>query len=320
MTAADAGGPADGCDYVSRYLERWLDEGERSKLDLQVVGGHASGCPRCYTRLAHFFRSVDLPESSFLKETIDELAWSLLNLARAVMRDGTVPDDEDEETAVLAITREGGGTADENVEAGNEMIDDCEDYAGSVKVGGTDLEEVRELLEDAERAHGLRVDLALALFRRVTELESRYEAEAWNWIGALEYRRERLDEAETAFLKVLSLDTGIREVRSFAHCTLAYIFKHRGDLDRAIRSAHRSVALAEEDGKDPYFGRFAEVYIRLLRAGDEDPERAREVLEAIRAADWNRFRSDITAAANAPVLEAYRDSGLANAFPVESDD
>ena len=317
MTSTE-GLPTEGCDYVSRYLERWLDEGERSQLDLDAVGAHATECPRCCTRLAHFFRSVDLPESSYLKETIDELAWSLLNLARAVMRDRPVSDDSDKETAVLAITREGGGSAGENVEAGQEMIDDAEDYVGSATVGGMDLEEVRGLLEDAEQAHGLRVELALSLFQRVTELESRYEAEAWNWIGALEYRRERLDAAEAAFLKVLSLKEGLEEVRSFAHCTLAYIFKHRGDLDRAVKSARRSVVLAEEDGKDPYFGRFAELYLRLLRASEGDAVATREILTALRSSDWDRFGSDITAVANAPVLAVYRQSGLAEEFPVGS--
>lgn len=308
-------GLQDGCDYVSRYLERWLDEGERSKVDLDQVGAHASTCPRCYQRLSAFFRTMDLPESSYLKETIDELAFSFLNLARAIIRDRP-PEDEAAQTAVLAITREGGGSAEENVESGNEMIDDAEDYAGSARVGGMDLEELRGQLQDAETGAGLRTDLAIELFRRVTDLDSRYEAEAWNWVGALHYGQERLDEAEAAFLKVLSLNEGIQEVRSFAHCTLAYIFKHRGDLDRAVRSARRSVVLAEEDGKDPYFGRFAELYLRLLRGAEEDGEEARSVVAALQASDWERFRSDIRAASNAPVLEAYQGSPLATEFPV----
>ncbi len=308
--------PQDGCDYVSRYLERWLDEGERSKVDLDQVGSHASTCPLCYQRLSAFFRTIDLPESSYLKETIDELAFSFLNLARAIIRDRPA-EGEGSESAVIAITREGGGSAKENVEAGSEMIDDAEDYAGSARVGGMDLEELREQLEDAETGAGLRNDLALDLFHRVTGLDSRYEAEAWNWIGALRYGQERLDEAEAAFLKALSLSVGLHEVRSFAHCTLAYIFKHRGDLDRAVQSARRSVVLAEEDGKDPYFGRFAELYLRLLRGAEEDGAQIREVVLALQGEDWGRFQNDIRASANAPVLKAYRGSPFASEFPVD---
>ena len=304
----------DGCDYVSRYLERWLDEGERSRIDLDQVGSHASACPLCYQRLSAFFRTIDLPESSYLKETIDELAFSLLNLARAIIRDG--PEEGEDASAVIAITREGGGSAEENVESGSEMIEDAEDYAGSARVGGMDLAELRAQLADIEQGAGLRNDLALDLFHRVAELKSRYEAEAWNWIGALHYGAERLDEAEAAFLKALSRRDGIHEVRSFAHCTLAYIFKHRGDLDRAVLSARRSVVLAEEDGKDPYFGRFAELYLRLLRDADEDGAQIREVALTLKATDWDRFRGDIAAAANAPVLEAYLRSPLASEFPV----
>jgi tetratricopeptide (TPR) repeat protein len=300
---------------VSAYLERWLDEGERAKLDLNRVGDHAAQCARCYTRLSHFFRTVQLPESSYLRETIDELALSVLNLARAVIRDRP-PDVSEEEAAVLAITEEGGGSADENVNSGNEMIDDAEDYAGSSLVGGTDLESIRRLLGDATQAAGLRVDLALELFSRVTELDSRYAAQAWNWIGALRYRQERLDESEAACLKVLSLQEGLREVRSFAHCTLAYIFKQRGDLKQAIKAARRSVVLAEEDGKDPYFGRFAEVYFRLLRDDPEDLAAARDALASIGKdkAGEQRFRDDLLARANAPVLEAFRRSPLSASF------
>ncbi|MAG57018.1 MAG: hypothetical protein CMJ83_12050 [Planctomycetes bacterium] len=309
----------NGCNAVSRYLERWLDEGARSQVDLDQIGQHATQCPLCYARLADFFRTIELPESSYLRETMDELALSVLNLARAIVRDRLSAADDEDDNAVLAITDPGGGSAEENVESGHEMLDDAEDFSGSSVVGGLDLRDVRALLADAEKAKDMRIDLSLDLFRRVTELESRYEAEAWNWIGALHYRQERLDEAEAAFVKVLSLTTGIEEVRAFAHCTLSYIFKHRGDLDRAIREARRSSVLAEEDGKDPYFGRFAELYLRLLRNGPDDATSAAEVFQAIVATDQgrDRFREDIRAAANAPVLAAFKQSELAARFSVD---
>jgi len=309
---------AGGCQVVARYIERWLDEGERSRLDLDQIGSHASRCQECHAKLGQFFRTVDLPESSYLRETIDELALSMLNLARAVIRDRP-PDVSESEAAVLTITDPTGGSTQDNLASGHEMIEDAEDYTGSSLVGGTDLGEVRDLLSEAEGQDRRRVELALDLFRRVSAIECRYEAEAWNWIGALEYRRERLDEAEAAFLKLLSLQQGLEEVRAYAHCTLAYIFKQRGDLERAVRSARRSVVLAEEDGKDTYFGQFAELYFRLLRGASDDPQEAEEIFQGITRTDAGRarFRADMLAAPNAPVLEVFRESPLALSFPLD---
>jgi len=296
-------------------MERWLDEGHGAGVDLRQMGSHATTCAACYQRLSAFFRTVELPESSYLKETIDELAYSLLNLARAIIRD-LPPDTEEPETAIITITRDGGGSAEDNVESGHEMIDDAEDYTGTAQVGDLDLARLRGLLADAKGGELLRGELALDLFMCVTRMESRYEAEAWNWIGALHYGRERLDEAEAAFLKVLSLSEGITEVRSFAHCTLAYIFKHRGDLDRAVRAARSSVVLAEEDGKDPYFGQFAELYVRLLRDAEGDEGACRDLLRGLKGSNWDRFCEDIKAPANAPVLEAYSGAPVSEEFPL----
>lgn len=307
---------AAGCDYVSRYLDRFLDGGTRSGVDLEQVSDHVGTCPRCYVRLSHFFRTIELPESSYLRETIDELALSIYNLAKSVIRDRP-PAGPDDATDNLRITVPGGGTETENVQAGVEMIDDAEDYAGSHRVAGVDLEALRSRLEDASTSRGMRIDLALGLFGCLTGLQSRYLAKAWNWIGALHLQKKDFDAAEAAFLKVLAAEGGDREVRSFAHCNLAYVFKQKGDLDRAIRSAQRSVVFAGEDGGDPYFGRFAEIYFRLLRGQEGDAAAARALLAQIQASPGGRAQwvGDLRLPSNEPVLSAIRNSPLAMDFP-----
>lgn len=304
-----------GCDYVTRYLERFLEEGARSAVDLEQVGDHVGACPQCYQRLSQFFRTIELPEPGYLRETIDELALALYNLAKAIIRDRPAASPEDQ-TDNLRITVPGGGSASENLQAGVEMIEDAEDYTGTSRVGGTDLEEVRAEIHRAADSQAMRIDLALALFERITRLPSRYQWRSWNWIGVLHLQKGEFDAAEAGFLKVLAGGAEAREVRTFAHCNLAYVFKHRGDLDRAIRSARRSAILAEEDGEDTYFGRFAEFYFRMLRGAADDESEARRILSAIILAPGGRAQlvADLKLPSNGPVLDTFRNSRLAKDF------
>ncbi|MSR75174.1 MAG: hypothetical protein EXS14_06880 [Planctomycetes bacterium] len=301
-----------GCDTVSSYLAAFLDLGPKDSMDLEAISLHAGECASCRERLTQFFHSVELPESTYLRETIDELALAVFNLARALIRDepGT------SETENVRITEEGGGSAAENLSASDGLLGDAEDYTGTSKVGGVDLEEVRSELAAAANRHERRVELAMALFRRITTLACRYHDKAWNWLGVLHYQREELDAAEAAFLKVLTDASGARDSRAFAHCNLAYVFKHRGDLDRAVRSAERSIVLSEEDGRDPYFGRFAALYMRLLRFAPGDETKAAAHADAILVSSGGRTRllQDLGLPSNAPVLETVRKSSLAKSL------
>jgi len=225
-----------GCDYVRRYMGAFLDHGERVRFDLQAVSEHVADCTDCHAGLTRFFRTVELPDSEYLKETIDELALALYNLAKAIIRDlpASGPDDE---TEGVHITEEGGGSVDENLEAGREMIDDAEDFTGSSRVGGMDLEELRGVLQSPDVSRIMRIDLALDIFARVTSMPSRYESEAWNWMGVLFCQKGELDRAEGVFLRVLGARSPARNVRSLARCNLSYVHQQRGELDLAIREA-----------------------------------------------------------------------------------
>lgn len=304
-------GPSGFCGVVAGYLDRFLTSGKLERDDLNAIALHAGGCSSCYQRMSDFFRLAPLPDSSFLRETLDELAGSLLNLARAVIRDRPPQGGEDEASGVR-ITDPGGGSAEDNLELGAEMIEEAEDYSGSSLVGTHDLRELKRLLADAEQARGLRIDLALQIFSWVTRLDCRYHAQAWNWIGALLYKKGSFGDSKRAFLQALGQPEGQQDVRSFANCTLAYIYKHEGDLDRAVAAAHRSQTLAAEDGKDRFFGLLAEIYTRLLRGGPGDGEAARERLSEILAlpSGRERLREALQASYNEPILRAFEQSGL----------
>lgn len=298
-----------GCNQVSRFLDGFLQSRNRDDAELNALSAHAGECSACRERLARFFHTVELPESTYLRETVDELAFTILNLARALIRD----DPDGASTENVRITESGGGTADENLSASDELLGDAEEFTGSTDIGGLNLEEVRADLEGVQasrKAH--RIDLALKLFHRITTLSCRHHDKAWNWIGVLRYQREEFAAAEEAFQKVLSDPAGARDARAFAHCNLAYAQKHLGDLDRAVRSAERAVALAEEDGQDPYFGRFAAIYLRLLRHAEGDAERAEaHGVGILTGGGRTRLLQDLHLPSNAPVLEVVRNSALA---------
>jgi tetratricopeptide (TPR) repeat protein len=283
-------------------------EATSGKSSLAEIASHAESCAGCQEKLARFFHAVELPESSFLRETVDELALALLNLARALIRDapGT------EETENVRITEEGGGTAAENRLAGEELIADAEDFTGSRHVGEVDLEDLRAELAATEERRTRRTDLARALFRRITTLACRSRAKAWNWLGVLHYQREEFAEAEAAFLAALADVDGARDARAFAHCNLAYVFKHRGNLDAAVKSADKALVLAEEDGRDPYFAAFAGVYLRLSRGAPADLERASGLLDEILRTPGGRLRylQDLGLPSNAPVKNIVSKSSL----------
>lgn len=307
---------SSSCDYLTRYLDRFLDQAARERVDLTRISQHALTCPECYQRLRRFLHQVDLPESSFLRETLDELALALYNLGKAIIRD-LPPRGPDDVTESVAITEKGGGSVDENRRAGVEMIEDAEDYAGSSRVGEMDLEELRQLIEDAEDTSRMRVDLALAIFEEIARLPSRYLYEAWNWIGVLHLQRGSLDRAEAALNEVTQAREGATNVRCFAHCNLGYLHKQRGDLDAAVLSAQRSVVFAQEDGKDPYFGRVAGLYFRLLRGGESDVEQAeillREILDTEGGA--TRLRHDLGLSTMRPIRDVLQASEPGAAHP-----
>src|SRR5262245_25993651 len=101
------------CEYVTRYLEDFLDEGKRKAFDLEQVSEHVRLCSTCYDQLAKFFRAIEIAPSSYLKETVDELCQAMYRLAGAVLRERRDPEDNTEN--VIAVSDKPGGSAHEHV-------------------------------------------------------------------------------------------------------------------------------------------------------------------------------------------------------------
>jgi hypothetical protein len=305
------------CDYVKRYLDAFLDEGSRSRFDVEKVSEHVRLCSPCYDLLARFFRQIEISPSSYLKETLDELCAAMYRLAGAVLRERKDPEDNTEN--VIRVSGTDSGSAEEHVAHGHEMIADVEDYVGSADLEGRDLGEVRRVLDQAERNEERKVDLAIVLCEEIARFPTRHRASAFNLLGVLRLWRNRLKEAEAAFLRALSepdVDDDSRIARASALCNLGYAQQLNGDLENAAKSERRSLALCEELGIDPFHALFGLFYFSLLRdrAGLVD---ARDALaRLLRLGDGKGRLSDMLALENnRPILDAFRKSPLVADHP-----
>ena len=197
------------------------------------------------------------------------------------------------------------------------MIADVEDFVGSGEVSGRDLGDVRRLLDsaDADRgAQGRSRDRALRGNRRASR--RRHRASALNLLGVLHLWRNRLKEAETAFLQALSepdFDEDSRVARASALCNLGYAQQLAGDLEKAVKSARRSQALCEEIGIDPFHALFARFYFDLLRTRRRPRRRPRRARAAARARRRRAapLQDRSLLENNKPILDAFRRSPLA---------
>jgi tetratricopeptide (TPR) repeat protein len=299
------------CDYVKRYLECFLDEAGRATFDVEKVSEHVRLCSPCYDQLSQFFRAIELPPSAYLKETIDELCLAMYRLAGAVLRERRDPEDNTENVVPVSGA---GGSAHEHVEHGQEMIADVEDFTGSDEVSGRNLGTVRKLLDQAESSEDRKVDLASVLCEEIARFQTRHRASALNLLGVLRLWRNRVQEAETAFMQALSepdFDEDSRIARASALCNLGYAQQLTGDLERASKSERRSLALCEELGIDPFHALFGLFYFALLRkdAGLADAREALTLLLKL-SAGGARLTEMLALENNRPILDAFRASPL----------
>jgi tetratricopeptide (TPR) repeat protein len=300
------------CDYVTRYLDGFLEEATRSTFDVEAVSEHIRLCSPCYDRLSRFFRTIELPESSYLKETIDELCVAMYRLAGAVLRERKDPEDNTEN--VVPVSGGAAGTSRDHVEHGHEMIADVEDYVGTDEVGGQNLGVVRKLFDQAERNEERKVDLAAVLCEEIARFPTRHRASALNLLGVLRLWRNRVAEAENAFVQALGEpdhDDDSRIARASALCNLGYAQQLRGDVEKAAKSERKSLALCEELGIDPFHALFGLFYFSLLRdeAGLAD---ARDALGRLLVLEdgRGRLRDMLALENNRPILDAFRRSRL----------
>jgi hypothetical protein len=300
------------CDYVKRYLDGFLDEGTRSAFDVEKVSEHVRLCSPCYDLLGRFFRTIDLAPSTYLKETIDELCVAMYRLAGAVLRERRDPEDNTEN--VVPVSGGTAGSAHDHAEHGQEMIEDVEDFVGSGDVGGRELGVVRRLLDQAERTEERKVDLAILLCEEIARFPTRHRASALNLLGVLRLWRNRLKEAEAAFLQALSepdFDDDSRIARASALCNLGYAQQLNGDLEKAAKSERKSLALCEELGIDPFHALFGLFYFSLLREQSGLSDARDAVTRLLRLSDGKgRLTEMLVLENNRPILDAFRRSPL----------
>jgi tetratricopeptide (TPR) repeat protein len=280
-------GDAD-CSFVSQYLDRFLQKSGRDDLALEQVAGHVRTCSACYDRLSGFFKTIELPPSTFLRETIDELCGAMYQLAVGVIRERRDPE-VNTDNMVSVYTR---GSARNAAQDGLGMVDDAEDYVGEKGVGDVAFKDVRELIARAEMPREKKLDMARLLCEQILRFETRHTAVASNLLGVIHLWQGRRDEAEAAFLRTLAVRAGDAEDRvfkAFAHCNLGYLSREKGDLVAAVQSARRSVAIAEEIDEDSFYGLFALIYFLILQ-GPTAEAAARDAVAKLEAVERGRER------------------------------
>jgi tetratricopeptide (TPR) repeat protein len=304
-----------GCDDVARYLDRFAKATARAAPSLEAVAEHVRSCGGCYERMSRFFRTMELPPATFLKETLDELCGAMYQLAVGVLRERVDPE-VSTENVVSVYTK---GSAKDAAADGRDMLNDAEDFAGEPTVGDVALDDVRGLLDRAEMSKEKKLDMARLLCEQIVRFDSRHTAVACNLLGVIHHWQGRHDEAERAYLRTLAApvrETSDRSFKAFAHCNLAYVSGERGDFKAAAASARRSIAVAQEIDENPFFGEFALVYF-LVKIGPSGETEARETLRALlaRPDGAKRFVDALRMENNRGVAATLRESFVGREHP-----
>lgn len=305
------------CSDVRAYLDVFLDKGKRASFDVDAISAHASSCPECGQRLAAFFHVLELPESAFLRETLDELAIAMHGLALAVIRERHEPDAN---TDNLVPVDAPVGAAGDLARQGNEMVDDAEDWVGSTEVAGHDMGQFRDVLDSATATRERKLDVAARICESVSRLATRHLPRSLNLLGAVRLWKSDLDGAEEAFLRSLACrdpDEDGRRAQMFAHVNLGYVHRQRGQFDKAVAAARRAAILSEELGEDPLFGWFAQFCFEIERPDGTGLKAAEGVFRKLMALPdgYRRVCQALALENNRPVVESLKSTGFAAAHP-----
>ena len=305
------------CTDVRSYLDVFLDKGRRASFDVEAISEHASSCAECGQRLSAFFHVLDLPQSDFLRETLDELALAMHGLALAIIRERHEPDANTDNLVPVAAPE---GAAGDLARQGVEMVDDAEDWVGSSEVAGQDMGHFRDLLDSATATRERKLDVALRICESVTRVATRHLPRSLNLLGAIRLWKSDLDGAEEALLRTLACrdpDEDGRRAQAFAHVNLGYVYRQRGQFDKAVSAARRAAILAEEIGEDPLFGWFAQFCFEIERPDGSGLVTAERILENLVALPdgYRRIRSALALENNRPVVESLKSTGFAKAHP-----
>jgi tetratricopeptide (TPR) repeat protein len=304
---------SDCCDEIVAYLDGVRD-GERD-FDHEHVSAMLAHCPSCVSRVAEYFQVLDVAESGYLNETIDDLTKALYDLVKALMKsEANRQRDLDEHENVLFV--DAPGDAEEIAQEGDEMIDDVQDYVGSDQVRGESMESLRLLIDESKE----RFDATVVLLQRAVDLDGHFSLDCRNLLGILHLKHGDAVAAEACFREVIrrgGQDLRARTVQVHAMNNLSFICGDRGELDEAIQLARKSRVLADETGIDPFGSYFGLMYFHLRRDAAGDLDHAAEAVEVLVAQDetHDNLKRCLGLASNAAIRDLIRDRGLADRYP-----
>ena len=303
----------DHCQFVESYLGRF--ESGTSDFEHDSVSDHVKLCSTCYDRMSSFFRVLEVPETGYLQETLDDLTLSIYNLAKALMRQEP-PEDSPSKTNhdnVIFVTQP--EDAQQYVAQGVEITEDVQDFTGKDEFRGESMDRVRNLIENSRR----EIDLILSLLDRGIELAGRYSWDCHNLKGILLVSDDRLDDAAREFRAVIAapkVDAYLRSVQVHAMNNLSFLCSQQGQSDDAIRWAQKSCAFAEEVDMDTFSSRFGLMFFHLRRQHEGDIDRAAEQIGIILqdANSRSAFERCLGLESNAEVRRMLAETGLDKRF------
>ncbi len=109
----------DSSFSIDEHLERF--KGGQGALDADAISEYIKSNPDCHDRVAEFFRLIDVPESEYLQETLDELTENIYNLCKALVKEGPEEKKQDHETIRFIEEPE---AADHYIDEGDEIVAD----------------------------------------------------------------------------------------------------------------------------------------------------------------------------------------------------
>ncbi len=302
--------------FLEKHLERFVEG--RETLDADAISDYIKANPDCHDQVAEFFRLIEVPESGYLQETLDDLTENIYNLAKALIKESPAEARADHENIRFMAQPE---AADHYLAEGDEIVADVQDYTGDDRVRGESMNGLRDCMKRSRS----EFDLVMSLLQKAIDLGGRWSADCRNLKGILHLSKEDLTAAEACFRAVIrtpGADLYLRTVQVHAMNNLAYICAMNESLDEAVRWAGKARVLSEECGMDLFSSRFGLMYFYLSRQGEGDLDLAAREIEAMMADGRSRdeFLRCLKLPSNRAIMDLVLASGLDGRFAILSED
>ncbi len=300
---------------IDEHLERF--QNGQASLDAQAISDYIKANPDCHDRVAEFFRVIDVPESEYLQETLDELTENIYNLCKALVNESPADQQQDHENIRFLEQPE---AVEHYIDEGDEIVADVQDYTGHDQVRGASMDNLRDTMQRSKS----EFDLVISLLQRGIDLDGRWSADCRNLKGILHLSKEQTEEAEVCFRDVIAMrgvDLYLRTVQVHAMNNLSFVCCVKKRMDEAVKLAVRSKVLAEETNIDTFSSQFGLMYFYLLRNQDGDLANAVQEIVSMLEKDDRRdeFARCLRLPSNKEILDLFESNGLHEQFPILGD-